>query len=126
VIRAQIISKGTDAEVAAAAARHGLAVNLWPSQPTQGPQRKGLAYVSDPDDDFLHGRLAKWFREGGDTAPFPAGTLLYFRVSVPDVHNHGSGEVLALCPVCDEDLILELMVLASLRLEFENRARASE
>jgi hypothetical protein len=78
-MHARIISKGSDADVAAAAATHGLAVILEPATPSPYAQRTGFAYVNNPSRDYaLHGRLAQWFGAAPVASPFPTGTLLFF------------------------------------------------
>lgn len=86
-MHARIISKGTDAEIAAAAATHGLAVILKPVVATTSrfEQRHGIAYAyPEGSDHHLHTRLCQWFTADSAAEPgngFPAGTLLWFQIS---------------------------------------------
>ena len=78
MISARFLSKGSDAEVAAAAATHGLRVEL---DSPNGPQRYGLAFIYPGNRGaarFYTPGSCTWFAEAPDRPPYPPGTLLFF------------------------------------------------
>lgn len=88
MLYAKIIAKGSPADVAAAAAIHGLAIQgsthagiSGDEQPTLGtfvgecyPNREGI------DPLVFERRVQAWFHEELGDSPYPAGTLLYFTI----------------------------------------------